>query len=207
MPFTNRQGWIDSQKQCLDLRRVHALLSLGNRPGKKATKMRDVKTYLQKVVIASDGLLVVRDCLPFQRDHERIVVPQSLVQGLITAFHLRLGHPSAYQLKKVLMRYFYAINLEDHVTFITKSCDLCSSLKFIPEGLCDQTSVSPPTKVGVSFAFDVIKREKQLIGVLRETDTSYTVCMLIDSENHIDLRDALVILSAEIKCKYKIEST
>ena len=61
MPFTNRQSWLDSQKQCQDMRKVHALLSLGNRRAKKDTKIRDVKSYLQKVVIARDGLLVVRD--------------------------------------------------------------------------------------------------------------------------------------------------
>ena len=44
MPFLNRQSWLDSQKQCQDLRKVHVLLSLGNRPSKKDTKVRDVKS-------------------------------------------------------------------------------------------------------------------------------------------------------------------
>ena len=91
MPFLNRQSWLDSQKQCQDLRKVHALLSLGNRPSKKDTKVRDVKSYLQKVVIARDGLLVVRDVSPLQLDRERIVILKGFIKGLLMAFHQALN--------------------------------------------------------------------------------------------------------------------
>ena len=199
MPFTNRQSWLDSQKQCQDLRKVHALLSLGNRPSKKDTKVRDVKSYLQKVVIAGDGLLVVRDVSPLQLDRERIVVPQNFIKGLLMAFHLRFEHPTAHQLSQVVKRYFYAINLEKHITSVTDACDVCNSLKFVPEGLLTQTSTPQPSSIGVSFAFDVINREKQRIAVLRETLTSYTATTFVESENHNDLRSALIFLSAEMK--------
>ena len=85
-------------------------------------------------------------------------MPQSLVQGLLTAIHISFQHPSAHQLKQVMKRYFYAINLEKHAESVTESCDICNSLKFVPEGLCEQSSSPPPppSKVGFSFAFDVI---------------------------------------------------
>ena len=195
MPFLNRQSWLDSQKQCQDLRKVHALLSLGNRPSKKDTKVRDVKSYLQKVVIARDGLLVVRDVSPLQLDRERIVIPKALVKGFLTAFHLRFDHPTAHQLNQVVRRYFYAINLDKHVASVSDSCDVCNSLKFVPEGLCGQSS-TPPSVIGASFAFDVMNREKQRIAVLRETLTSYTSTTFVNSETQSDLRNALLTLSA-----------
>ena len=200
MPFVSRQAWRETQKDCADLRKLHAFLSSGTRPTKKMKKLRDVKTYLQKVVIAKDGLLVVLDSMVFQKEHERIVVPQNVIQGLLTACHLRFEHPTAHQLKCLMSRYFYAINLDKFAESVTDACDLCNGLKFMPAGICDQSSVSPPTEVGTSFALDVIKREGQLIVVLRETVTSYTVTTFSNTENHDDMRDSIVILSAEVKC-------
>ena len=66
--------------------------------------MRDVKSYLQKVVLASDGLLVVRDISPSQLDRKRIVVPKAVAKGLIMAFHLRFDHFTAHQLNQVLTK-------------------------------------------------------------------------------------------------------
>ena len=75
MPFTSRAAWQATQLECPHLRRTHSHLSQGTRPSKKATKIIDVKRYLKDVVIAADGLLVVRDHQPFQPPRERLVVP------------------------------------------------------------------------------------------------------------------------------------
>ena len=161
--------------------------------------MRDVKTYLQKAVIASDGVLIVRDIMPFSVQCERIVVPRKFILGLLTAIHLRFGHPTAHQLKQIVRRYFYAINMDSSVDAVSSACDVCNSLKFVPEGLCVQSSSAPPPAVGTSFAFDVLKRERQLIAVLRETVTSYSATAFINSESKSDHREALIILSAELQ--------
>ena len=199
MSFINRASWLESQRECPDLRKVHTYLSSGVRPRKKENKMRDVKTYLQRVVIASDGLLVVRDIMPFDVSCERIVVPRKFIQGLLTAIHLRFGHPTASQLKQIVRRYFYAINLDSSVESVSGACDICNSLKFVPQSLCVQSSSEPPLAVGTSFAFDVLRRERQLIAVLRETVTSYSATAFIGSESHSDHRDSLLILTAEMK--------
>ena len=169
--------------------------------------MRDVKTYLLKAVIASDGLLVVRDILPFNVQCERIVVPRKFVLRLLTAIHLRFSHPTTNQLKQVVRRYFYAINLDETIDTVSNACDVCNSLKFVPTGLCVQSTTAPPTTVGSSFAFDVLKRERQLIAILRETVTSYTATSFTNSESNTDLREALIVLSAELKGLLKFVST
>ena len=199
MPFTNRKSWIDSQRECPDLRKVFSFLSLGSRPRKKETTLRDVKTYLQQVVIANDGLLVVRNILPFQVESERIVVPKKFIRGLLTAIHLRFGHPTAHQLKQLVRRYFYAINIDRCIEEVSSACDTCDSLKFVPEELCVQSTTTSPTVVGSTFAFDVLKRERQLIAVLRETVTSYLTTSFIDSKSHSSLRYSLIIMSAGFK--------
>ena len=199
MPFTNRQSWLASQRECPDLRKVFTFLSTGVRPRKKENKMRDVKTYLQKAVIASDGLLVVRDILPFNINCERIVVPRKFILGLLTAIHLRFGHPTSNQLKQLVKRYFYAINMDSSVDSVSNACDICNSLKFVPQSLGIQSTSEPPSAVGTSFAFDVLKRERQLIAVLRETVTSFSTTTFIGSESHTDHRESLLVLSAEMK--------
>ena len=82
MPFTSRIAWLSTQQECQDLRRTHAYLSQGTRPTKKLTNIPDVKRYLRVTTIASDGVLVVCDCQPFQPVRERIVVPRSVLHSL-----------------------------------------------------------------------------------------------------------------------------
>ena len=126
-------------------------------------------------------------------------MPRKFVLGLLTAIHLRFGQPSANQLKQIVRRYFYAINIDSTVESVASSCDLCNSLKFVPEGLVLQSTSEPPTAVGKSFAFDVLKREQQLIAILRETVTAFSATTFVKSESHADLHDSLIVLSAEIK--------
>ena len=66
------------------------------------------------------------------------------------------------------------------------SCHTCSSQQKFPDTLIEKTSEDPPDPpetVGMSFAADVLKRNHQLIFVVRETVTSYTAACLIDNEN------------------------
>ena len=199
MPFTNRVAWRATQVEDLNLRRVHAHLQQGTRPTKKNTLVGDVKRYLQQVVIASDNLLIVRDNQPFQRQRERIVVPRAVLDGLLTALHIRFDHPSEHQLKLIFSRHFYALNTQDVITTVTQACHHCSSLKSIPSHFHEQSSVTPPIHVGVRFAMDVMRRYKQYVLVLRETVTSFTWTVLIPSEKHTDLRDGILILAAEMR--------
>ena len=62
-----------------------------------------------------------------------------------------------------------------------------------------QSSLEPPDAVGISFAADVIKRSRQLILVVRETVTSFTVACFIEDERHATLRDALLSLCIELR--------
>ena len=90
MPFTSRAAWQATQLECPHLRRTHSHLSQGTRPSKKATKIIDVKRCLKDVVIAADGHFIVRDHQPFQPPRERLVVPRSVLDGLLTALHMPL---------------------------------------------------------------------------------------------------------------------
>ena len=103
---------------------AHAYLTQGTRPS-KLTNIPDEKRYLRFVTIASDGVLVVRDVQQFQPVRERIVVPRAVLHGLITAIHLIFNHPSPHQLKLLVSRYFYALDVDNALKVVSTSCHHC----------------------------------------------------------------------------------
>ena len=167
MPFLSRTAWLASQHECHDIRRTHAHLTQGTRPSKKMTKISSVKRYLQVASIARDGLLIVKESMPFSPTRERIVVPQSMVDGLITALHYKFDHPTRHQMKKVFNRHYYALNFDQANERVASGCAHCVSLKSVPKPQKEQSSEDPPDRIGTSFAADIMKRYKQLILVLR----------------------------------------
>ena len=140
MHFTSRSAWQTTQQDCPDLQRTHSHLHQGTRPSKKATKVIDVKRYLKEVVIASDGLPIVRDTPPFQPCCERIVVPWFEVDGLLTALQICFSHPSKYQLNCQFTCYFFTLDIERGLTALWDSCHHCQSLKSIPKHLQPQST-------------------------------------------------------------------
>ena len=195
LPFTTRSAWLDIQSECPDLRRTHAHLKQGTRPSKKLTNIKDVKRYLNVTSIGKDGLLVVRRCDPFSTPVDLIVVPRNVLDGLVIALHIKLDHPTKHQLDLVLRRHFYALDMNKSIVNTCDSCHICASLKKVPESLVKQSSESPPDAVGISFAADCIKRNRQIILILRETVTSFTSACVIENEKHDTLRDGLVQLA------------
>ncbi len=169
LPYTSRSAWNQTQLECSDLRRVHAHLTQGTRPHKKETNIKDVKRYLQVATISRDGLLVVRRDEPLSPTREAIIVPRQVLDGLLVALHIKLGHPTRHQLRLSFQRGFYALDLERTLTRVTESCHLCASLKTIPPSLQEQTTSDPPECPGISFAADVLKRARQVILMVRET--------------------------------------
>lgn len=199
LPFTSRPAWLAIQSECPDLRRTHAHLVQGTRPSKKLTNIKDVKRYLQVASIASDGLLVVQRHDPLSPTRECIIVPRQALDGLLTALHIQLSHPSCHQLKMVAKRYLFALDLDKAVSRVSDGCHSCAAIQRSPTARIDQSTSPPPETIGQSFAADVIKRSRQLIFVLRETVTSYTSSLFLENERHQTLRDAIIKLCVEMR--------
>ncbi len=129
-----------------------------------------------------------------------------MFEGLLTALHLKLVHPSChqYELKKVISRYFYALDLAGCVERVLQACHQCLALSNVPASLSESTTSDPPVTIGRSFAADVMKRQKQVILVLREAVTSYTrACILID-EKMETLRNGLLLLCMDLQPLYVV---
>ena len=198
IPFASRKAWIDTQHECRDLRRTRAQLLQGTRPTKKETTIRSIKRYLNTVEIAHDGLIVVKHPSKLSQVKELIVVPETVLPGLLTALHLRLNHPSTTELTKAVKRYFWAIGLDNCIQSISSNCHQCASLKKVPHALIPQNCSEPPECIGVHFSADVLLRERQKVLVIREQASSFTKAITIPSEKHNDLRDALILLISDL---------
>lgn len=194
LPFTNRSAWREVQQENHDLRIVIDHIKRGTPPSRKSKNLRTVRKYFsKKLIISSDGLLVHRIVKPLQIT-DQIVVPENVTEGILTALHLRLQHPTAHQLVKAFNRYFYCLNLNEVASQVSKSCYHCNSIKDVPKSFIEQSSCEPPSHVGINYAADIIRRCKQKIFILRETTTSYTLAQMINNETKAEVTSALIHL-------------
>ena len=143
-------------------------------------------------------MLVVRRNDPLVPSTELIIVPRSVLHGLVTALHIKVDHPSRHQLELVMKRHFYALDLTKAIERMYNSCHTCLSLQKFPEYLVKQTREDPPESIGVSFAADLLKRDRQLILLLRKTVTSYRAACIVSYEKKTTLREASACLATEL---------
>ncbi len=101
-PYTTRPISKEIQNKCSDLRRTWAHLFRGTHPSKQLTDIKDVKKYLQTVILAQDGLVVVRRNDPLFPQRDAIVAPRHAIHALLTALHIKLGHPTKHQMHQVV---------------------------------------------------------------------------------------------------------
>ena len=193
-PFTSRSAWLATQSECHDICKVIAHLKQGTRPSKKLTNIKDIKRYLRHCSLSRDGLLVVKKIEPFSAARECIVIPRMVLHGLLTALHIKLGHPTPHQLKQVFSRYFYALDLDLAIDKTSKSCHHCATLRQVPSVVVEQSTGHSPSCVGTEYASDVIRRSRQFILLVREKVTSFTTACLVHDEKHQTLREGMIQL-------------
>ena len=199
VPYTNKQTWLALQKECPDLRRVHSYIRSGVRPNSKNNRITDVKRYMQKATVSRDGLLVVVVNEPFLPQRQLIVIPQSVLSGLILSLHLSLNHPTINQMIKVFNRDYFALRSAPAIKLITENCVTCESLKKLPKEIQTQASTDYPLSPATSFAADVIRRFRQKLFLLRDTFSSYTITRIIPNEDHVTLKAVLVETISSIR--------
>ena len=153
------------------------------------------------------GLLVIKQSIPFQPTSYRVVIPKAISDGLLTALHLQLGHPSMNQLKKVFSREFFCLNMDSIARKVTESCYTCSALKSLPIINHKQSTAVPEKVIGCKFSIDVVQRHSQAIMVAREDITSYTDATIVRNEQAVTLRDGILTLMARLRPQQGPETT
>ena len=201
VPYATRSSWFQVQKGCEDLSRVHKYLKNGITPSRKNKGLKDVKRYLNVASLSTspaDDLIVVKQDVPLRSSRQRIVIPRNVIDGLLTALHLKLSHPGKHQLKEIFSRAFFGLDIDKAVERTTSGCHMCASLQKIPTMFKHQSTSIPPDVIGRSYSADVLKRELQLILVIRENVSSLTDATLINDEKGISLKRGLIKLMSKL---------
>ena len=203
MPYTTKSSWLNIQQTCPDLEQVHKYLSSGSTVPSKRRNCTDIKRYLAcgTTVLSGrlNGLLVVKSKVPFKPESNRVVIPRNISNGLLTALHIHLNHPSTYQLKLAFSREFFCLDLDSIAKKITEQCYTCASLKTVPATYHQQTTSEPGNIIGCKFSADVIRRFSQFILIVRENITSYSDGLLINDEKGETLRNGLLTIMSRLR--------
>ena len=201
IPFQSKESWISIQQSCPDLSRVHHCLTTGATLPKKNKYLTDVKRYMScgATLSSNQKVVVIKQSTPFRPISERVVIPREISAGLMTALHIQLNHPSTYQLTQIFTRGFFCLDMNTVAKKVVEGCHTCAALKKIPSSYHSQTTSVPAKTIGVKFAIDIIKREGQLIMLIREDISSYSDAMLIHNEKAETLRDAIIILMSKFR--------
>ena len=203
VPFTTETSWIPVQRDCPDLNKVYKYISTGASMSKNKKGMTDVRRYLSCGVVISKRktreLLVVLQPELFKSSTERIVIPRRISQGLITALHLQLCHPSAYQLKQVFCRAYFCLDLDSIARTVVEGCHTCAALKKMPAIYHKQSTSEAVKVVGCKYSADVVRRSNQCILLIREDISSFTDATFVNNEQADTLRDGIIVIMSRLR--------
>ena len=194
-------AWRTLQQSCPDLTKAHALLAAGKPLQSKSKHSADVKLYLSKCSIDTNGLLIVKKTVPWkERPVELLVIPRQFGFTFLKAFHNKLNHPNTTQMKKLFSKQYFVI---DQMNLIQKVYDTCSypcqAMKILPKETLQFSTSTKPDYVGQYYNADVLEESNQKILVIRENLTSYTDACIVPNQTKSALRNAIITLIARLK--------
>ena len=194
--LVERPTWLQLQKQDATLSKLHQLIRSGLSPEKK-TKNRDLKLLHNMyrrgtLFIASDGLLQVKNVdVAHSAEFNATVVPNVYVSSVIQSLHLKLNHPSPYQLHKVMSRHFFAVGIAKLINNITTSCDTCARLKTLPKQAHKGTT-NKNQIFGTNFSADILIEKGQHILLCREKLSQYTTTCFVQDEKKECVEEGII---------------
>ena len=194
--LTTRSTWLDLQKNDSTLAQLFRLIKTGLAPEKKC-RNKNLKLlhnlYKRGIIfISSDGLIQHKSAdIVHNLTYEAIVVPDIYISSIIQSLHIKLNHPSAYQLHKTLSRYYFAIGIAKIVNNISSSCDVCTRLKTLPKE-AQMSTTSKNTSFGSHFSADVLIEKGQRILLCREKLSQFTTTVFLQDETKECLEEGLI---------------
>jgi hypothetical protein len=102
-------------------------------------------------------------------------------------------------MKSIMKRFFFRLDMDKAIGHVSSTCAQCSALRKVPNFILEQTTTDPPETIGSLFAADVMKREKQLVFIMRECISSYTTARIIEDEKAETLRTAIIQSCIELR--------
>lgn len=191
IPLGSRRTWIDIQKSDPDCNAVFKQKSSGDLPRKKKTNSDINKIF--KASIIHQGLLVVRAFDDKKmREVDKVVIPPTYLDSVLTVLHIKLNHPTQFQLKQVFERHFFSPKLENALNALYQGCHICISLQKFPKELETFSPSLFPDHPGTHMNIDVMRRAGQYILVNIDLFSGFVTSCLINSETAEDLSKGIM---------------
>ncbi|KAI2646458.1 HPr kinase/phosphorylase [Labeo rohita] len=147
------------------------------------TDIADILWGTQKVPFANRAMWesIQSECPDLCREHAHLRQGTCPSKRVINVKDVkRLDQPSANQLRLVVSRYFYTLDLDSAIQHTSKGCHQCDALVKSPVIEVKQSSCDPPETVGSTSR------------VFCECVTSFTAALLIDDEQKESLWDGIL---------------
>ena len=200
MPYIQPSAWLSLQKKDQTLRQLTKLISNGQQPepkktGGENTFLKNLHSLYVKgsLKIARNGLITSEHTDENGQIYNPIVVPQNLFPGLVSALHLKLVHPSKYQMTKLLSRYFLCPGSTRVIADVVDSCHVCLSLKPLPPTLFSETT-TVSNDFGSRFSADIMVRNSQHILFVVEKLTGFCFADILESETSANVGNSILSL-------------
>ena len=198
IPLGSRQTWMEIQRSDPDCIAVYNMKVYGEAPRSKYSNPHRNKIF--KEAIVHKGLLVVRSFDSRKmREIDKVVVPPSFLDSILTVLHLKLNHPKSSQLKQVFERYFFSPRTEKALSKLYESCHLCISVAKYPKQLESYESNLSPDHPGTVMNVDILKREGQLILVSIDVFSSFVTSCFVASEKAQDLAQSIIQVTTPVR--------
>ena len=203
IPLGSRATWIEIQKSDPDCRAVYNLKTLGEAPRKKTSNPYINRIFKESIIYR--GLLIVRSFDGRKmREVDKVVIPPSFLDSILTVLHIRLNHPKLSQLQQVFNRYFFAPRMDQALINLYESCHICLSFKKFPKELEHYSPKLFPDHPGTIMNADIVKRADQLILVNIDLFSSYVTTCFAESEKAEDLSVALIQAVTPIRSSHPV---
>lgn len=194
--LTERPTWLALQQQDPTHQQLVRLINTGQSPEKKSknTSLKLMHNLYRRGIlfVAKDGLVQVKHAdIAHDVHYNTISVPEIYFPSLVQSFHVKLNHPSAYQLHKHINRQFYCLAMAKIINNISSSCDVCSRLKILPKEVNTGTTQLNET-FGKNFSADILVEKGQHIIVCREKLSQFTFSRLLQDETKHSVQEALI---------------
>ena len=171
----------------------------GQLPGKKDSAKANLN-MMRKNCIIENGLIV---CKTFDsvlmKERSRVFVPGEFFQSILTVIHVRLDHPSAYQLENIFNRYFFGICAHSLCELISAECSFCVSRNKFPKELDEFNPTLEPEHPGTHMNADVMRRAGQKLLINTDLFSGYTTACILDSEQKEEMIKGIILTITPVR--------
>ena len=201
LPFTQSIGWKGIQSEHPTTRKLKMHMEGGTIPQRRVKGQTELKRLYDlftksKISVSKDGVLVHKDYDTYGNVSESILVPSQVMKGLLFALHKKFNCPSRNEMGKIVKRYWFSLGLQKMIDEVWQQCPRCQAAKNIPKEIFEQSTVKSDG-LGRNWAADVIRGDRQFIFCAREKLSSFTVAVIVETEDQESLRNAILQCTAE----------